>query len=228
MFDKIECVTLDLDDTLWPIEPVIQNAEYKLYEWFQKHYPHVVEKYSIQEIEAKRNAMSCARTDIAHNVTQLRFCLLQEIADEFGYSEQFALDGLALFRHYRNKVQLFEDSEPMLAKLKKHYVVGAITNGNAQLEKIEINHYFDFVVSAAEAGVSKPDPKIFLDASVKSETEISKVLHIGDCPKNDVNAAMNAGCKAIWFNKKRQSWPGGQNPHAVIHSLSDLEKILNI
>ena len=50
MFTAVKCVTLDLDNTLWPIEPTIRLAEEKLYQWMQSSYPGVAQKYSSAEI----------------------------------------------------------------------------------------------------------------------------------------------------------------------------------
>jgi len=33
----IRAITLDLDDTLWPIWPVIERAEQALHEWLEAH-----------------------------------------------------------------------------------------------------------------------------------------------------------------------------------------------
>lgn len=228
MFEDIECVTLDLDDTLWPIKPTISNAEHKLYQWLKDQYPKVVDKYSQEDITAKQVALSTTRADIAHNVTELRYCSLLEIADEFGYSQQLAAEGLALFRKYRNQVEPYQHSDNILAILKQHFILGAITNGNAQLEKTSIGGYFDFVVTAADAGVSKPHPEIFIQAAQLAKVELSKIVHVGDSVQADVLGAMHAGCKAVWFNEKRLAWPGGQNPHQVIHCLSELPKMLKI
>ena len=51
---EIECVTLDLDDTLWPVEPTIARAEQKLYQWIEENYPLVSNAYTQQDIAAKR------------------------------------------------------------------------------------------------------------------------------------------------------------------------------
>ncbi len=227
-FNQIECVTFDLDDTLWPVAPTIIRAELKLYQWIEQNYPQVSNAYTQQDITAKRMVLQNSRIDIAHNVTELRYCSLQKIADEFGYNKTFAQEALKLFRHYRNQVELFEFSETILSVLKKHYVVGAITNGNAQLDQIPIGQYFDFVVTAEQVGVSKPHLDMFQHASSLANVELTKIMHVGDSAQTDVIGAMKAGCKAVWFNNKRQPWPGGQNPDYVIHCLTELPIILNI
>ena len=226
MFTQIQCVTFDLDNTLWPIEPTIMLAEKKLYEWMQQFYPKVAEKYSPEEIAEKRLAFTIKRPDIAHNFTELRWNALLELAKEFDYPDKFAHEGLALFRKFRNQVHPYPVSEPTLVKLKPYFKIGAITNGNVQLEKISIGSYFDFNVSAADAGASKPNSKLFERAAEVANVPIKNIVHVGDCAKSDVLGAMNAGCFSIWLNMQRQPWPGGQNPHAVIHCLSELPQLL--
>ena len=225
---QIKCVTLDLDDTLWPVAPTIIKAELRLYQWIEENYPLVSDTYTQQDIVAKRTALQNRRADIAHDVTELRHCSLQEIANDVGYDKTFAQEAMDLFRFYRNQVEPFEFSESILSSLKQHFVIGAITNGNAQLERISLGKYFDFVVTAEEVGVSKPHPEIFQRASSLAQVELAEIMHVGDSAQTDVIGAMTAGCKAVWYNRKRESWPGGQNPDHVVHCLTELPAILNI
>ena len=226
MFNDIKCVTLDLDDTLWPLKPAIRKAERRLYEWLQKNYPSITEKYSIEDIAAKTSRLNQQRPNIAHDVSALRLLALRELADEFGYDPMLASAGLALFRHHRNQVEPFQHSSIALAWLKARFIVGAVTNGNVQLEQTPLSKYFDFFISAAEAGVCKPAPEIFLKAAHRAGVRPNDILHIGDSAQADVLGALNAGCRAIWFNHKRLPWPGGQTPQAVIHCLSELSTLL--
>ncbi|MEM8844944.1 MAG: HAD-IA family hydrolase, partial [Pseudomonadota bacterium] len=209
MFKDIQCVTFDLDNTLWPIEPTILIAEEKLFEWISDNFPKVTAKYSNADIAEKRAAFMINRPDIAHDFTQLRWHSLMELAEEFDYPENLANEGLALFRKFRNQVDPYSVSEPILAKLKQHFKLGVITNGNAQVEKTSLADYFEFVVSAADAGVSKPHSKIFERAALMADVPIQKILHVGDCATSDVLGAMDAGCISVWLNMQKQPWPGG-------------------
>ena len=82
-----------------------------------------------------------------------------------------------------------------------------ITNGNADLEKIGISHYFDFNVSAENMNVGKPDPLIFEEAARETGFKAEEICHVGDHPINDVEGSFKAGMKAIWFNEKGIDWP---------------------
>ena len=227
-FTKVKCVTLDLDDTLWPVGPTIIKAEQALYDWMRQHYPELTQKYSHQEITDKRTSLGKERQDLAYDVTLLRHYSLNELGSEFGYDPDFADKAMAIFRHYRNQVEPYEHSESLLTYLQQHFIVGAITNGNVQMENISLGRFFDFVVTAEDVGVNKPDAKMFIYAAKQANVNLGDIVHIGDSPKTDVLGALNAGCRAIWFNDKRQPWPGGQTPDEVVHCLSELPQILGL
>ena len=39
---RIQAISLDLDDTLWPVWPTIERAERALHDWLQRHAPRSV------------------------------------------------------------------------------------------------------------------------------------------------------------------------------------------
>ena len=82
-----------------------------------------------------------------------------------------------------------------------------ITNGNADLKKIGISHYFDFNISAENINAGKPDPVIFKEALKETGFKAEEICHVGDHPVNDVQGSLNIGMKAIWFNEKKIDWP---------------------
>lgn len=226
LIDDIKCVTFDLDDTLWPVTPVIDAAEQKLYRWLSNQYPRVTATYSLDELTARRLELKECNKEIAHDVTALRYQSLLQLAEEFDYSPELASEGMREFRQHRNCVEPFAKSEATLSILAQQYKLGAITNGNAQLEHIKIGRFFNFVVTAEEVGACKPDPQVFQRAVQLSGTSASKLVHVGDCAHADVLGALNAGCKSVWLNANRIPWPGGQNPSAVIHAIEELPGVL--
>ena len=53
---SIECVTFDLDDTLWHIGPVIARAEKHFYDWLREHCPRIAEAEEPESLVADRRA----------------------------------------------------------------------------------------------------------------------------------------------------------------------------
>ena len=125
--------------------------------------------------------------------------------------------------------EIFDDVIPILEKLSDRYVIGAITNGNACLERVGLSEFFDFSVSAREVGISKPDAAIYTAASEAAKTHPSTILHIGDDPHCDVIGAANAGMQPVWLNRHCKPWPTEKHdpvPHIEIETLVELELLL--
>ncbi len=225
-FSNIRCVVFDLDDTLWPCEPVIVNAEIALYEWFKENYSRISDQYTLEEIRRHREDFALRNPHLAHDVTALRKQSLAELAQEFDYPVSLASDGLTLFRHHRNQVDLFDDALPTINKLREHFATGVITNGNADLDAIGLRQHFNFIVTAEEAGVAKPDKAIFEFAQNKINMNSHELLYVGDHPTMDILGSNNSGWKSLWFNPSSLPWVEESKPDAEIQSLSELPSLL--
>ncbi len=223
----IRCIAFDLDDTLWECHPVIERAEHRFYEWLQSYYPKISQKYSEAELIAHRMDFMHAHPDHRHDLTYLRKQWMKQLAEELEYvtssHKNFIEDGFEVFWLARNEVTFFEGSLQHLEKLSKHYSLGVISNGNADVNHIGVGHLFDFVLSSEAAGVSKPHPDIFKQAIQLSTTKAHEMVYVGDDPKRDILGAHGSGIHAIWFNPALKPWPGGQTPTAVIQHIDQLE-----
>ena len=225
-FSNIRCVTFDLDDTLWPCEPTITKAEKSLYKWLQKFYPRVSKRYSLEALRQHRAEFGVRHPELLHNVTELRRQSLAELANECDYTHDMANEGLALFRKVRNEVNFFEDAVLTIDQLKNNFKIGAITNGNADLNAIGVSDKFDFVVTAEEAGVSKPNKEIFEYAQNRVCLDSHEIVYVGDEPNIDVIGARQSGWRAIWFNPNQIPWVEKHKPDAEISKLSQLLTLL--
>ena len=47
-------ISFDLDDTLWPVAPVIEGAERTLFAWLETRHPQAVHGHSIESMRALR------------------------------------------------------------------------------------------------------------------------------------------------------------------------------
>ena len=103
--------------------------------------------------------------------------------------------------------------------------MGVLTNGNASIETLKIDHLFDFYLNAEMVNDSKPGAKMFEEALEIMQLQPEEVCHVGDHPENDVEAAMNLGMKAVWLNLLDGKWPQGKKPADIdIESWWNLEK----
>lgn len=225
-FRDLKCISFDFDDTLWPVQPTILEAEQRLNEWLHQSCPRLMQ-------EQDRDSLRLYMADYAerfpqynHDVTLRRLNALCELMQQYRYETALADQAMAVFRHYRNQVTPFADTIATLDLLRDRYVLIGITNGNVQIEQTALQGYFDFTISASDVGVLKPHPQIFEQAIAQAGVEPAQVLHVGDHAQADVVGALRAGCRAVWFNAARREWPGGQNPDAVIHRLSEIIDLL--
>jgi HAD superfamily hydrolase (TIGR01509 family) len=83
------------------------------------------------------------------------------------------------------KFRALPGAEPALQKLRAAgLALACVANWDVSLEdylgRVGLAHYFDAVVSAAEAGAQKPDPRIFDLALARLGVDPARALHIGD------------------------------------------------
>lgn len=222
----VKCITFDLDDTLWDCEPALTRAEAVLYQWLTRNHPRVVARYSQAELTVHRKCYISRYPELRHDITLLRKQWLASILAELGYGQDNVEAGFRAFWLARNEVVLFEGVLQILKALRGAYRLGAITNGNADIHHIGIGHYFDFAVTAAEAGAAKPDARIFQLALVKGQVRAEETVHVGDDPERDVIGAGAVGMRTVWINPCRRAWEFGKSPDAVIPSLGQLKSVL--
>lgn len=223
----IRTITLDLDDTLWAIAPIIARADKRLYEWFGEHFPRIVDQFSMPDILELRNRVIEENSDRAYDLTFLRHAVIARLGKESGYDDIPIDAAFAVFDKVRNDPELFPDVRPALEALKVRYTLVAVTNGNANLEKIGISDLFHEFVSAESVGAAKPDRRIFDAAVSAGGATQSQTLHVGDHPEMDVQGAREAGLRTVWINRDAAVWPEAiAAPDSIVANLHELERIL--
>ena len=114
----------------------------------------------------------------------------------------------------------------MLELLRRHYTLGVVTNGNADVRRLGLADYFKFALCAEDIGIGKPDPAPFLEALRQGEVDAGAAVHIGDHPGDDIAGAQRAGLRAVWFNPQGKTWEAEGRPDAQIQRLSQLPDVL--
>ena len=225
--NDIRTITLDLDDTLWAIQPVIKRAEEQLYAWLAENYPRITERFQPADIMQVRSEVFAEFKDHLHDLTLLRRTVLTRLGEAAGYSNSYVDEAFEVFNTFRNDVTLFPEARPALMSLRERFVLIAVTNGNADLERIGIRDLFDGVVSAAMAGVAKPESAIFEMAVAAGGASAAETLHVGDHPLHDVHGARDAGLKALWVNRNGDEWPDEYpRPDGEVRHVGELHALL--
>ncbi len=223
----VEAITLDLDNTLWDIFPVVEKAEVESYRYIEKHFPRVAEHFSLEDLRDLRNEIFWTRTDIQHDLTEVRRVAYARVLEQAGHSDNGKSQELTeYFVRLRNQVELYPDVQGALEQLAARFPIVALTDGNADLEAIGINQYFLENISAAKVGVMKPASKGFLMACALTGSKPGNTLHIGDHPNYDVFGAKNAGLQAMWIRRNSEVWTEEFEPDYCVESLEQAVEIL--
>ena len=221
---RIRALTLDLDDTLWPVLPALERADRDLDAYLRKHYPDVARAWPIPAMRALRAEVAAERTDLAHDFTAQRHITMQRAFTACGIDEA-PLEALwEVYFSARNSVELYPDSLPALQRITRRWPVVSLTNGNADLDRIGIRAHFTHHVCARDEGVAKPDARIFVAAAGRLGLAPEEILHVGDDPELDVVGARDAGLRTAWINRAGHPWPGllGTAPDLDLRDMSAL------
>ena len=224
---RIDALIFDLDNTLWDVEPVILRAEQMLAGFLAQNCPRVVERHTLESMRELRARLVVEQPAMSHDFTWLRLELLRRLMREAGYPESLAQQAFEVFYRARNEVVLYDDVLPALTTLHSRLRLFALSNGNADLSAIGLGHFFERSLSARDAGVLKPDPRIFRRLLDDAGLDAARVAHVGDDPEADIEGARGAGVLPVWLNRTGAPWPAASaSPALHIRSLGELDAVL--
>ena len=203
----VRAITLDLDDTLWPIAPAIERAEAALDAWLARRLPHAAGFWTREERNRLRARVDRERPELAHDMTAQRQWMLERMLQASGADAALAEDAYEAYFAARCEVEHYADSVPALERLAARVPLAALSNGNACLTRIGLIHLFRFQLGAREHGAAKPDPGIFHAACAQLGLAPGEVLHVGDDAEMDVVGAHRAGLRSCWLNREGRAWP---------------------
>lgn len=225
-FGDVRVISFDLDDTLWPITPVIQRANAALFAWLATHYPCITDGHTPESLHAVCLDFMQARPALKHDLSAMRIAFLRHLGAQAGYDDDFAEAAFAVFFTERNRVALYPEVEAVLQRLSTRFRLVALSNGNACIERIGLTRYFSASVNAARVGKPKPDPAMFHVALADMDVQSAAWLHVGDHPEHDVLGAQRAGVRAVWINRHAATWPLHLAPPAA--RLNDLQGLIDL
>ena len=119
---RILAISLDLDDTLWPVDPAIRAAEEALHEWLRTEHPPVADAYPIVAMRALRDAVAQERPDLAHDFTAQRLITLERAFAACGFGRDHVDAAFEIYHAARNRVDCYADTLPALdTAMARHF-----------------------------------------------------------------------------------------------------------
>jgi FMN hydrolase / 5-amino-6-(5-phospho-D-ribitylamino)uracil phosphatase len=231
---EIKLLTFDLDNTLWNVEVVIRRAEARMRTWLHDRVPEYGTRIPAEAVLDLRDAVLQEHPELRHDLSRLREEIIFRAISHCGYQDRearrLAREAFTIFLDARHEVEFFEGALETLEYLSRHYVLGAITNGNADFARLKLDRYFRFGYSAASVGIGKPAPRIFQAALAHAGISAGDAVHIGDHLRDDIEGASGVGMHTIWVNLERHDLPEDATaPSHIVHLLDELpEGVLRI
>ena len=223
-FSKIKAISFDLDDTLWPVWPTIGRAEEELAKWLAEKAPRTAPLCAIPGYQRKiREEMPALRPDLGSDLSALRREAIRILLERAGEDPNLAEPAFDVFFEARQRVVFYEDAIPALEFLKSKYPMVALSNGNADIQKVGLSSFFQAAFNPINLGVSKPDPKMFHAGAEVLGVLPQEVLHIGDDPHLEGLGAQRAGMQAVWLNRETTMW--AHETHAVPFTVASLQQL---
>lgn len=228
MFSSVKHIFFDLDDTLWDFEKnsqqVLQNlfVEYDLTTKLKTDFNSFHTTYKSVNSDLWR---SYSKKEIDKQF--LRNNRFDIVFKKFSYTNYE--ENLAVTEHYLQRspygTHLKAGCLETLDYLKNKYKMHIITNGFKEVQSIKIkncglNNYFGHILISDEHNLSKPDEKVFRLAETMAACKPADCLMIGDNYESDVEGAMKAGWKAIWYS--------GEPKNDQINKIEHLNELKNI
>ena len=204
----VSVLSFDLDDTLYNNHPIIKSALQA-----QADYLETLEQWPVDSmsywLKCRDNALKQDAT-LIDDVTRWRQAALLYAMTNLGFdketAQQHAYGAYQAFADARSQITVANDVLELLASLNKQYRLIAITNGNVEVEKFNLNGMFELVLQAGPHGKAKPHSALFDTAAAKLNIPHSEILHIGDSLDTDVQGANNAGCQSVWLNNQETQY----------------------
>src|SRR3954466_1387462 len=113
--ERVKAISLDLDDTLWPIWPTIERAEKVLHDWMADHAPMAAALFSspsaLREI---RDYMATNRPELKNDLSAVRRESIRLALYRAGENPLMAERAFEVFFAERQRVTLYDDALPAL------------------------------------------------------------------------------------------------------------------
>ncbi|MFD7522787.1 HAD family hydrolase [Paenibacillus chitinolyticus] len=220
----IKGILFDLDNTLLDRTRTFADFSGKLMDSYFGHLdPSEREAYIRQVIEADEDGYRHKPDLFGELLEKLEWRTKPGIGDLMDYYNH----------HYVQSAVHMEHAVEVLERFKSRGLpLGLITNGRTdiqygKIDKLQLRDYFGVILVSEEAGIKKPDKRIFQLALDRLGLAADEAVFVGDHPHNDIGGAGQAGIRGIWL-QRNQPWDDSlkEAPLHRIVSLAELEPLL--
>ncbi|WP_458119079.1 HAD family hydrolase [Paenibacillus sp. Z6-24] len=222
----VKAVIFDLDNTLMDRDYTFGAFSRLLIKDYLGH---------IQDQEKVRDILGYMRIADADGYREKRG-FFEELVERLPWSQKPDADILHSYykEHYMKEARLMKGAMEAIQFCRdKGYKLGMLTNGLYEIQYGKVLHlglekHFDVILTSGEAGIKKPDRRIYEMILERLGTSGEETVFVGDHPENDIWGAAQVGMRGI-FLKRSFDWNHtlGMEPWKRINELNELEGIWN-
>lgn len=206
---NIKHIFFDLDNTLWDFSKNSREALHELFvrDEIEKHINESFHNFLLV-YESINNQLWHAYGLKEVNKEELRIQRFSKSFEYFSFynfelATKWADDYLTVSPY---KTNLIEGALDVLTYLHSKYELHIITNGFKEVQHIKLTEsklkpFFKHIIISEEHGFNKPQQQLFQIAERLSGANKTNSVMIGDNFQADIEGALNAGWKAIYFTQ---------------------------
>jgi 2-haloacid dehalogenase len=140
---------------------------------------------------------------------------LRGVAEELAFTP--TAEEVAAFSASVGDWPAFADSEAALARLRRRFRLGVITNCDDDLfaaSNRRLGVEFDWIVTAQQVGSYKPDEANFLAAFERLDLPPERIVHVAQSLFHDHVPAKRLGLTTVWIDRRSDRPGSGATPPA--------------
>jgi putative hydrolase of the HAD superfamily len=210
MLSCFKGVFFDAGDTLITADPPVREVALTVASQF---FPDLAPPLLLSALAAVRAFFSEHYLDYSlHEQDQLLADMAQAARTALREAVGVDMDFLPFVKQVRDSIRYrpFPDVLPTLRSLRESgKTLAVVSNWDPALPtllaELDLAEFFAFILPSAEAGVEKPDGRIFSLALQRLGLGPQEVVHIGDKYKADVVGARAAGITPILLDRKGEA-----------------------
>jgi HAD superfamily hydrolase (TIGR01509 family) len=210
MFKKYKAFVFDLNGTM------VNDMPYHIKAWHEK----IIELGGVLTLEEMKHQCYGKNDELLERVFPGKYSLEDRI--KMGNEKE------AIYRNeFKPYLKLINGLDQFIEKAHEQNILMAIgsaaimDNIDFVIQNMDIEHYFDVIISANDVEQSKPDPETFLKCAAALSVDPADCLVFEDTPKG-VECALNAGMDAVVILGEHEAAEFEQFKN-VIHLVKDYQ-----
>lgn len=228
---SFKAVLFDLDDTLYAYAPCNSQGLRAAYNLLAHEFDMPFEQFLAVHEEVRQDLAKHLKQQAARHNRILFFKRILERqigrADPKLVVQLYQCYWTAFIQHMKPN----GNANQVLAALSNFYQMALVSNHTTipQLKKVHrlgFNQFFPIVITSEEAGVEKPDSRIFEMALQQLKVSAKEAVFVGDSPDGDIAGAQAVGLTTIHTVEYLGFTSGAPCADHTIHRLEDLLELL--